>query len=47
MGYPHKMLVDAMHWAEEEERNLALDAIERSIATIRNNVFPVLIGKRH
>jgi len=44
MGYPHRMLVDAMHWAEEEERNLALDAVEKSIAAIRKTVFPVLLG---
>jgi acetoin utilization protein AcuC len=44
LGYPHRMLVDAMHWADDEERNLALDAVERSIAAIRKNIFPVLIG---
>jgi len=44
MGYPHRMLFDAMHWAEEEERNLALDAVEKCIAAIRKTVFPVLIG---
>jgi acetoin utilization protein AcuC len=44
MGYPHRMLVDAMHWAEEEERNRALDAVEKSIAAIRKTVFPILIG---
>jgi acetoin utilization protein AcuC len=33
-----------MHWAEEAERNLALDAVERSIAAIRKNIFPLLIG---
>lgn len=46
MGFPHRMLFDAMHWAEEEERNLALDAVERSIAAIRKTIFPVLIGSQ-
>lgn len=44
LGYPHRMLVDAMHWAEEDERNLALDAVERSIGAIRKKVFPLIIG---
>jgi acetoin utilization protein AcuC len=44
MGYPNRMLFDAMHWAEEDDRNLALDAVEKSIATIRKEVFPLLIG---
>ena len=43
LGYQNRMLLDAMHWAEEEERNSALDAVERSIALIRKTVFPVLI----
>lgn len=50
LGYPHRMLLDAMHWAEEDDRNRALDAVEKSIAYVRNHVFPVLIGdygKRH
>jgi acetoin utilization protein AcuC len=46
LGYPHRMLVDAMHWAEEGERNLALDAVEKSIRAIRRNIFPVIIGGR-
>jgi acetoin utilization protein AcuC len=45
MGYPHRMLFDGMHWAEEEERNLALDSVEKSISLIRRNVFPVLLKK--
>ena len=44
LGFPHTMLLDAMHWAEEEERNLALDAVEGSISAIRATVFPVIIG---
>ena len=44
LGYPHKSLLDAMHWAEEDDRNRALDAVERSIATIRKRIFPVIIG---
>ena len=44
LGYPHSMLIDAMHWAEEEERNLALDSVEASIAKIRNSHFKILIS---
>jgi len=44
LGYKNRMLLDAMHWAEEEERNRALDAVESSIAMIRKTVFPVIIG---
>lgn len=45
MGFQNKMLPDAMHWAEEDDRNRALDAVERSIATIRKKIFPVIIGE--
>jgi acetoin utilization protein AcuC len=44
MGFPHKMLLDAMHWAPEDDRNLALDAVEQSIAIIRKTIFPIIIG---
>jgi acetoin utilization protein AcuC len=44
LGFPHRMLLDAMHWAREDERNAALDAVEKSIAQVRANIFPVLIG---
>jgi acetoin utilization protein AcuC len=44
LGFPHRMLLDAMHWAQVDERNAALDAVEKSIAQVRANVFPVLIG---
>lgn len=42
-GYPHTMLLDAMHWADEDERLLALDALEHSIRLIRQKIFPVII----
>ena len=45
LGHPNRMLLDAMHWAEEDDRNRALDAVERSIAAIRETVFPVIIGR--
>jgi acetoin utilization protein AcuC len=45
MGFPNRMLLDAMHWAEEDDRNRALDAVEKSIAAIRKTVFPVLLGR--
>ncbi len=44
LGYPNRMLLDAMHWAEDDDRNRALDAVEKSIASIRKKVFPVIIG---
>ncbi|MDD2320960.1 MAG: acetoin utilization protein AcuC [Geobacteraceae bacterium] len=44
LGYPNRMLLDAMHWAEEDDRNRALDAVEKSIAAIRKKVFPIIIG---
>jgi acetoin utilization protein AcuC len=44
MGFPHTMLLDAMHWADPNDRLIALDAVEKSIASIRHTVFPVLIG---
>ncbi|MBT0664336.1 acetoin utilization protein AcuC [Geobacter pelophilus] len=43
LGYGNKMLLDAMHWAEEDVRIQALDALERSIAQIRKSIFPVLL----
>ncbi len=46
MGFPNKMLFDAMHWAEEDDRNRALDAVEKSIAAIRKTVFPSML-ERH
>ncbi|KAF0216264.1 MAG: acetoin utilization protein [Geobacteraceae bacterium] len=45
LGFPNKMLLDAMHWAEEDDRNRALDAVEKCIAAIRKTVFPVIIGR--
>ena len=45
LGFPHKMLLDAMHWAEEDDRNRALDAVEKSISFIRETVFPVVVGR--
>lgn len=44
LGYPHRVLLDAVHWAEEAERKQAQDAVEKSIARIRKTIFPVIIG---
>jgi acetoin utilization protein AcuC len=44
LGYPHRSLLDAMHWSEEHERNLALDAVEKSIAQLKETVFPGILG---
>jgi acetoin utilization protein AcuC len=46
MGYPHRSLLDAMHWSEERERNLALDAVEKSIACLKKTVFPVILDSQ-
>lgn len=43
-GYPHRMLLDAMHWADEHDRGLALETLERGIAVIKKQVFPTVIG---
>jgi acetoin utilization protein AcuC len=43
-GYPHQILLDSMHWSEEHERNLALDAVEKSIAKLKKTIFPGIIG---
>ena len=45
LGYKNRMLIDAMHWAEETERNEALDAVEKSIGYIKKEVFPLIIGQ--
>jgi len=45
LGHPHRMLLDAMHWADEDDRNRALDAVEKSIRAIRKTVFPKIIGR--
>lgn len=44
MGYPHRMLLDALHWAAEDDRNHALDAVEESIRRLRKLVFPKIVG---
>ncbi len=44
LGYPHTTLLDAMHWSDEADRNLALDAVEASITRIRETIFPSIIG---
>jgi acetoin utilization protein AcuC len=44
MGYGNTMLLDAMHWAQEDDRNQALDAVEQSIHQIRQRIFPLFLG---
>jgi acetoin utilization protein AcuC len=44
LGFSNSMLPDAMHWAEVGDRNRSLVAVEKSIATIRKKIFPVIIG---
>ena len=44
LGYQNRALLDAMHWAAEEDRALALTAVEKSIACIRKTIFPGILG---
>ena len=44
LGYQNRVLLDAMHWADEEERALALASLERSIAQIKKTIFPGILG---
>lgn len=44
LGYRNRVLLDAMHWADEAERMLALTAVEKSIARIKTTVFPGILG---
>ncbi|MDD2580453.1 MAG: acetoin utilization protein AcuC [Desulfuromonadaceae bacterium] len=44
LGYRNRVLLDAMHWADEAERTLALTAVEKSIARIKTTVFPGILG---
>ncbi|HIJ80745.1 MAG TPA: acetoin utilization protein AcuC [Desulfuromonadales bacterium] len=45
LGYPHRVLLDAPHRAAEEDRLLALAAVEKSIARLKKSVFPVILGR--
>lgn len=45
LGYPNRVLLDAMHWASEDDRNLALTAVETSIARIKKSIFPGIVGR--
>lgn len=44
LGYRNRALLDAMHWADEDERELALTAVEKSIARIKTTIFPGILG---
>jgi acetoin utilization protein AcuC len=46
LGYPNRVLLDAVHRAEEAERMQAQNAVEKSIAIIKKSIFPGII-KRH
>jgi len=43
-GYQNRVLLDAMHWADEADRIQALDAVEESIARIKKTIFPGILG---
>jgi acetoin utilization protein AcuC len=44
LGYQNRVLLDAPHWAEEDDRTLALEAVEKSIARLKKTVFPGIVG---
>jgi len=44
LGYRNRALLDAMHWADEDERELALTAVEKSISRIKTTIFPGILG---
>jgi len=44
LGYQNRVLLDAMHWAEEDDRTVALAAVEKSIARIKKTIFPGILG---
>jgi acetoin utilization protein AcuC len=44
MGYQNRVLLDALHWADEGERTLALVAVEKSIGRIKKTIFPGILG---
>lgn len=44
LGFSNGKLLDAMHWADEADRENALLAVEKGVAAIRTNVFPIIIG---
>lgn len=43
-GYQNRVLLDAMHWADEGDRALALASVEKSIARIKETIFPGILG---
>lgn len=45
LGYQNRILLDAQHWAEEGERNQALAAVEKCIASIKRDIFPGILGR--
>lgn len=44
LGYQNRALLDAQHWAEEGDRTLALNAVEKSIALIKKTIFPGILS---
>ncbi|MFZ2949687.1 MAG: acetoin utilization protein AcuC [Desulfuromonadaceae bacterium] len=45
LGYRNRVLLDAMHWADEGERTLALAAVEKSIGRVKKLIFPGILGR--
>ena len=44
LGYQNRVLLDAMHWADEGERAQTLASVEKSIARVKNTIFPGILG---
>ena len=45
LGFQNRGLLDALHWADEGERTLALAAVEKSIARVKKTIFPGILGR--
>lgn len=43
-GYQNRVLLDAIHWADEGERSLALKSVEKSITHLKKTIFPAILG---
>lgn len=43
-GFQNRVLLDALHWADERERSLALQSVEKSIERIKTSIFPGILA---
>lgn len=42
-GYENRVLLDAVHWADEIERSIALESLEKSILRLKKTIFPAIL----